>query len=104
MTHATRSLRVSVELSSSARELRPHALTDPDVNLSIHPALIVQPPPPRSSGQTTRAAGIGSPTATPKLAPDVWKETYISAVPTAPAPHQHIAAPAREPTVRTARS
>ena len=29
--------------SSSARESHPHALTDPDVNLSIHPAPIVQP-------------------------------------------------------------
>ena len=29
--------------SSSAGELRPHALTEPDVNLSAHPALIVQP-------------------------------------------------------------
>jgi len=29
--------------SSSAGEFHPHALTEPDVNLSIHPALIVQP-------------------------------------------------------------
>jgi len=29
--------------SSSAGEFHPQALTDPDVNLSIHPALIVQP-------------------------------------------------------------
>jgi hypothetical protein len=29
--------------SSSPGESHPQALTDPDVNLSIHPALIVQP-------------------------------------------------------------
>ena len=29
--------------SSSAGEFHPHALTEPDVNLSAHPALIVQP-------------------------------------------------------------
>ena len=29
--------------SSSAGEFHPHALPEPDVNLSIHPALIVQP-------------------------------------------------------------
>ena len=29
--------------SSSAGEFRFHALTEPDVNLSIHPPLIVQP-------------------------------------------------------------
>ncbi len=31
------------EQSSRAGESHPHALTDPDVNLSIHPALIAQP-------------------------------------------------------------
>ncbi len=29
--------------SSSVGEFHPHALPEPDVNLSIHPALIVQP-------------------------------------------------------------
>jgi hypothetical protein len=81
-------------LSSSASKLLPHTLTDPDVNLSIHPALMVQPPPSRSIGQTTQAAGIGSPTSMPRLALDVWKETYISSAPNAPVPHQRIAAPA----------
>jgi len=32
-----------VEESSSAGESHPHALPEPDVNLSIHPALIAQP-------------------------------------------------------------
>jgi hypothetical protein len=32
-----------IEESSSAGESHPHALPEPDVNLSIHPALIVQP-------------------------------------------------------------
>ncbi len=32
-----------IEESSSAGEFHPHALPEPDVNLSIHPALIVQP-------------------------------------------------------------
>ena len=35
--------------SSRPRELPPQPLTDPDVNLSIHPALIVQP---QASGPT----------------------------------------------------
>ncbi len=30
--------------SSGAGEFHPHALTEPDVNLSAHPAPIVQPP------------------------------------------------------------
>ena len=30
--------------SSSAGESHPHALTDPDVNLSAHPAPLIQPP------------------------------------------------------------
>jgi hypothetical protein len=34
---------VLIAESSSAGEFHPHALTEPDVNLSIHPALIVQP-------------------------------------------------------------
>jgi hypothetical protein len=33
----------SFSAQSSAGEFHPHALTEPDVNLSIHPALIVQP-------------------------------------------------------------
>ncbi len=33
----------TVGLSSRPPELPPKALTEPDVNLSIHPALIVQP-------------------------------------------------------------
>ena len=35
--------------SSSPGESHPQALSEPDVNLSIHPAPIVQPPPQRSS-------------------------------------------------------
>ena len=35
--------RTSTVESSSAGESHPHALPEPDVNLSIHPALIVQP-------------------------------------------------------------
>ncbi len=34
----------AAEKSSHAGESHPHVLTEPDVNLSIHPALIVQPP------------------------------------------------------------
>ena len=33
---------IKILKSSSAGEFHPHALTEPDVNLSIHPALIVQ--------------------------------------------------------------
>ena len=31
---------------------QPRALSEPDVNLSIHPAPIIQPPVPRPSGRT----------------------------------------------------
>ncbi len=49
--HASRTLTTTqwrephskTEESSSPGELHPQALTDPDVNLSIHPALIAQP-------------------------------------------------------------
>jgi len=34
---------LQIEESSSPGESHPQTLTDPDVNLSIHPALIVQP-------------------------------------------------------------
>src|SRR5215510_2900543 len=44
--------------SSSAGEFNPYALTELDVNLSIHPALIVQPLTERTAnGQTTLAVG-----------------------------------------------
>jgi len=44
--------------SSSAGEFHPHALTDPDVTVSRHPALIVQPTVccPFSSAQTALVA------------------------------------------------
>jgi len=42
--------------SSRPGESHPQALTDPDVSLSTHPALIVQPPHrATASGRTTRA-------------------------------------------------
>ena len=33
---------IAIVLSSRPRELPPQPLTEPDVNLSVHPALIVQ--------------------------------------------------------------
>ena len=44
--------------SSSPGESHPQALTDPDVNLSVHPAPIVQPEdasPASANGQITEA-------------------------------------------------
>src|SRR4051794_6784209 len=47
------------EQSSSAGEFHPYALTELDVNLSIHPALIVQPLTERTAnGQTILAVGV----------------------------------------------
>jgi hypothetical protein len=45
--------------SSRAGESHPHALTDPDGNVSAHPALIVQPPPDAVSASVQRAQGRG---------------------------------------------
>ena len=39
--------------SSSAGESHPHALTEPDVNLSVHPALIAQPVPEEIASEQT---------------------------------------------------
>ncbi len=43
--------------SSRPGELPPQALTEPDVNLSVHPAPIVQPLTPTPNAQTGRAGG-----------------------------------------------
>src|SRR5918992_322362 len=45
--------------SSRAGESHPHALTDPDMNVAAHPALIVQPPPDAASASAQRAPGYG---------------------------------------------
>src|SRR5918999_3944612 len=45
--------------SSRAGESHPHALTDPDMNVAAHPALIVQPPPDAASASAQRAPGHG---------------------------------------------
>ena len=47
-------------MSSSAKESHLHALTDLDVNLSVHPAPIDQPfnAQPIANGQTGMAAGV----------------------------------------------
>ena len=42
-TNSWASMILEGEESSSAGESHPHALPEPDVNLSIHPALIAQP-------------------------------------------------------------
>jgi hypothetical protein len=49
-------------MSSSAGESHPHALTEPDVNLSIHPALIIQPQVERLSAnaEIARAPSVQS--------------------------------------------
>jgi hypothetical protein len=45
--------------SSSAGEFHPHALTVPDVNLSVHPAPIVYPTHKQNANeQTNRAHGV----------------------------------------------
>jgi hypothetical protein len=51
-------LRGRLRKSSSAKGLHLHALTDRDVNLSIHRALIVQPLSSTTSVRTALAAGI----------------------------------------------
>src|SRR5215831_18262832 len=69
--------------SSSAGESHPHALTDPDVNLSAHPAPIVQPQavPPSANAQRGAAAVGQSARANGSLGADGLSASCISAWP-----------------------
>src|SRR5262249_3823025 len=69
--------------SSGAGESHPHALTDPDVNLSAHPAPIVQPQavPPSANAQRGAAAVGHSARATGSLGADGLSASCISAWP-----------------------
>src|SRR5919197_2865916 len=72
--------------SSSAGESHPHALTDPDVNLSAHPAPIVQPQavPPSANAQRGAAAVGQSVRANAWPGVDGLSASYISAWPNGP--------------------
>jgi len=61
---------LEIEESSNARESHPNVLTEPDVNLSIHPALIDPPSvsTPVANGQTTGVPGVQSGQANEPLA------------------------------------
>ena len=50
-----------IDKSSSPGESHPQALTEPDVNLSAHPALIVQPQVGFHETTTQRAAVLAEP-------------------------------------------
>ena len=70
--------------SSSAGESHPHALTEPDVNLSTHPALIAQPSArdPSASGQTFRVADGQSVPTSAWLCYSASSTSCISSLPT----------------------
>src|SRR5208282_1761180 len=57
---AWRKIAILIEASSSAEEFHPHALTVPDVNLSVHPAPIDRPQggKPVASEKTAKAVGF----------------------------------------------
>src|SRR5712692_737010 len=84
---------------SSAGEFHSHALPEPDVNLSIHPAPIVQPLTPAPNGQTGQAGGSGPATTIAMLAPCAHGVFCICVVTIAPGNHRacvaHRAAPKR---------
>ena len=73
--------------SSGAGEFHPHALTEPDVNLSVHPALIVQPPVPSPSASVQNVVARGAPSAPASIlhVADGAEVVCISAWPTSPA-------------------
>jgi hypothetical protein len=58
----------ATDKSSSAGELHPHALTEPDVNLAAHPALIVQSQD-ECQYATTRTAAVHGVQCGPTSAP-----------------------------------
>jgi hypothetical protein len=72
---------------SSAGEFHSHALPEPDVNLSIHPAPIVQPLTPTPNAQTGQAVGRVSATTTAMLAACARVVFCISVGPIAPGNH-----------------
>ena len=77
---------MSIKLSS-AEEFHFHALPEPDVNLSIHPAPIVQPLTPAPNGQTGQVARSGPATTTAMLAPCVRRVFCICVAPIARGNH-----------------
>jgi hypothetical protein len=71
--------------SSRAGELHPRALTDPDVNVSVHPALSVQPPP--AGGASARPAPVGGVPPAATIVPpaaDAAARVCLSPSPTSP--------------------
>ena len=77
--------------SSSAGESHPHALTEPDVNLSAHPAPIVQPlTEETANGQTTLA--VSALCALSNAAPSAYglPVSCISSLPTSPIFYQSV--------------
>jgi len=85
---------------SSAGEFHSHALPKPDVNLSIHPAPIVQPLTPAPNAQTVQAVGRGPATTSAMLAACARGAFCISVAPFAPGNHpacaMRLGAPKRE--------
>jgi hypothetical protein len=75
-----------MDKSSSAGESHPHALTEPDVNLSAHPALIAQPQVEdlSPSERTDMALGVQSAQASVSLVEDGLVTFCISSSPIAP--------------------
>src|SRR5262249_28105429 len=72
--------------SSSARGSHPRALTDPDMNLSAHPAPIVQPQAVPPSANAQRGAAAGGPPGRANAWPDADdpSASCISAWPNGP--------------------
>lgn len=72
---------------SSPAESHRQALPEADVNLSIHPAPIVQPVTPAPNGQTGQVGGRGPATTIAMLAPCVRGVFCICVAPIAPENH-----------------
>src|SRR5262245_56600527 len=90
------------EESSSAGESPPRALTEPDVHLAAHPALIVQPPPAKAASARTAPAGDGlSAAASAPLGAGVPAGAWTSAAPIGPKSGPHAGTSATGPTCQT---
>src|SRR5260363_211687 len=70
-----------IDESSSAKRSHLHALTEPDVHLSIHQALIVQPLSSTTRARTALAGGVSRRSTMPRLASYGVADVCISVAP-----------------------
>src|SRR6266487_806838 len=79
-------VKATPKLPSRQGESHPLPLTEPDVNLSIHPARAIQPKavPPTASAQTESVRAGGPDEGADMLGRGCWRAVCICASPNAP--------------------